>query len=175
MSNAQAPGTAELRAEVDASLARFLEALDDLDESQLDGSTDAVGWTVRDHLVHLAVWADGIAALLRREDRWARMGLDLPNLESDDLDYDALNQAIREQHLGLSPSEARSWLVAAHGRAAALDGLSDADLLLPYDRFVAPFTENTGHPVWGYVEGNTAEHYDEHLPWLLAIAEGKGA
>lgn len=173
MSDAQAPGKAELRAQMDARLARFLEALDGLDEGQLDGPTDAAGWTVRDHLVHLAVWAGGIAALLRCKDRWAAMGLAMDNPPSDDLDYDALNQAIRKQHRELSPVEALSWLVRAHGRVAAVDGLSDADLLLPYDRFVAPFTENTGHPLWGYVVGNTVEHYDEHLVWLLAIAEGR--
>ncbi|HMQ29448.1 MAG TPA: maleylpyruvate isomerase N-terminal domain-containing protein [Chloroflexaceae bacterium] len=68
-----------------ASLARFLKALDGLDVGQLDEPADVAGWTVRDHLVRLAVWAEGIAALLRRDDRWAAMGLVMDNPERDDL------------------------------------------------------------------------------------------
>lgn len=174
MSEQPTPTKAELRAQMDAGLAAFLAALDCLDERQLDDPQDATGWTVRDHLVHLAVWAEGIAALLRREDRWAAMGLAMDNPESDDLNYDALNETIRQQHLALSSAEARGWLVAAHSRvASALDGLGDHELALPYDRFVAPFTADTGHAIWGYVAGNTFDHYQEHLPWLTAIAEGR--
>jgi hypothetical protein len=174
MSEQPTPTKGELRGQMDAGLAAFLAALDGLDADQLDGPRDAAGWTVRDHLVHLAIWAEGIAALLRREDRWAAMGLAMDNPASDDLDYDALNEAIRQQHLGMTPAEARAWVVAAHDRvASALDGPGDDELKLPYDRFVAPFTADTGHPIWGYVAGNTFDHYQEHLPWLSSIAEGR--
>lgn len=174
MSEQPTPTRAELRAQMAAFLAAFLAALDGLDEGQLDGPRDAAGWTVRDYLIHLAVWAEGIAALLGRENRWAAMGLAMDNPQSDELDYDALNELIRQQHLALSPAEARAWVFAAHDRvASALDGLGDDELSLPYDRVVAPFTADTGHAIWGYVAGNTFDHYEEHLPWLTVIAEGQ--
>jgi len=43
-----------------------------LSKEQQLGPKDVAGWNVRDHLTHLAVWADGVAALLlRREERRA--------------------------------------------------------------------------------------------------------
>lgn len=171
MSEQKTPPTmAELRAQMDAGLSSFLAALDRLDASQLVGPVDAVGWTVRDHLVHLAVWADGIATLLRREDRWASMGLANPG--SGERDYDAMNETIRRQHVRRTPAEAREWLVAAHQRiATALEGMSDADLAAPYERYAPPFTGDSGDPIWRYVAGDTFEHYAEHLPWMQAIVE----
>jgi hypothetical protein len=132
---------------------------------------DAVGWNIRDHLIHLAVWADGIAALLRREDRWAAMGLALNPSEDQEHDYDQINEQIAVQHREKSPAEARAWLIAAHGRiAAAIEPLDDAALAKPYDQYVAPFTGETGDPIVWYISGNTYEHYAEHLPWMQAIA-----
>jgi len=85
-------GPAELRAQLDAGLAPFLAVIDRLSAPPLTELRDAAGWTVRDHLTHLAAWADGVAALLRREDRWAAMGLTIAPSPGDDLDYDTINQ-----------------------------------------------------------------------------------
>jgi uncharacterized protein (TIGR03083 family) len=156
---------------MDEGLARFLAALDRLTDDQMSGATDAAGWTVRDHLTHLAAWADGIAALVRREDRWKAMGLAMDNPEAYEDDFDTINAQIAAQHRELSPAEARAWVIAAHRRvAAAVEALDDDDLSAPYDRFVAPFTGDTGHAIVAYVAGNTYEHYAEHHPWIEAIA-----
>jgi len=122
----------ELRARMDAGLARFEAALDRLSEEQLTGPKDAAGWSVRDHLTHLAVWADGITALLRGEDRWKAMGIS-PDLTTStaggELDYDAINEQIAERHRQLSAAEARALLAAAHQRLAAeVDKLTDEQL-----------------------------------------------
>lgn len=163
---------ADLRQRMDRGLAAFLAELDLLTSYQLLGPRDAVGWNIRDHLVHLAVWADGIAALLRREDRWAAMGVTLSEREGEAHDYDLINEQIANQHRTLSPTEARNWLIAAHGRlAAALEPLNDAALAEPYDRYVAPFSGQTGDPIVRYIANNTYEHYAEHLPWIQAIAQ----
>jgi hypothetical protein len=178
MSETSAPRTIQaLRARMDQGLAHFLAALDRLSDDQITGPTDAAGWTVRDHLTHLAVWADGVAALLRREDRWAAMGA-APDLTSggpgDEFDYDAINAVIAARHHDLSAAEARALIVAAHGRlAAALERLQDADLAAPYERFVAPFSGDAGRPIAEYIAGNSYDHYEEHLAWLLAIVEGR--
>lgn len=177
MSESQAPrANQELRARMDHGLTQLLAFLDDMSEQQMLQSTDAAGWNIRDHIVHLAVWADGIAALLRREDRWAAMGLRMGNPEDDELDYDALNAQIAAQHRHMAPAEAREWLAAAHRRAvAAVAALSVAELSAAYDRFVTPFTGDGGHAIAEYIAGNTYDHYVEHLPWMAAIAHAYSA
>jgi hypothetical protein len=171
MSDDSLPSTVlELQAQMDAGLAGFLAEIDQLSNEQLSGPADAAGWTGADHISHLAVWARGIAALLRSEDRWAAMGVDMPNPDSDEVDYDALNATIAAQHRDKSPTEARAFLVASHQELVeAVLALPDSALQLPYDRFVAPFTANTGYEIVGYIVGNSSDHYAEHLPWIQAI------
>jgi len=164
------PTKQEMRVEMEAGLARFLAAIDQFSEAQMLIHRDAAGWTVRDHLTHLAVWADGIAALLRREDRWAAMGLAIQSSDYADLDFDAVNEQIARQHRDISPEEARTWIIAAQQRiATALNDLSDADLVLPYDQFVPPFTGQGGAPIFEYIRINTSHHYDEHLGWIQVL------
>jgi hypothetical protein len=165
----------ELSERMDEGLARFLAALDRLSEEQMTGPKDGAGWNVRDHVTHLAVWADGIAALLRREERWAAMGVPRSTPEGDDeVDYDAINEQIAERHRHLSASEARALLVAAHCRLAeAVEGLTDEQLTWPYDRFVAPFSGNEGRPIVEYIAGNDYDHFAEHLDWLPVTPEGR--
>jgi hypothetical protein len=156
---------------METGLNGFLAFVNDLTEEEMLGAIDADGWNVRDHLTHLAVWAEGIAALMRRENRWEAMGLDIPEPDGEP-DYDALNAAIRAQHTHMSGAEARAWVVKAHETVAAeVESLSDNELGLPYERYVAPFTGDLGEPIAEYILGNTEDHYDEHTPWMRAILD----
>lgn len=164
----------ELRERMDAGLAAFEAALDRLSDEQMTGPKDAAGWNVRDHLTHLAVWANGISALLRREDRWAAMGVPRSTPEGNDVDYDAINEQIAERHRHLSASETRELLVAAHRRLVeAVEGLADEQLGWPYDRFVAPFSGTEGRPIVEYIAGNDYDHFAEHLDWLPVTPQGQ--
>src|SRR5664279_3915605 len=49
--------------------------LSTLTYEQVTIPTDAAGWTVKDHLAHLAIWEDGIWALLEKKPRAAYMGV----------------------------------------------------------------------------------------------------
>jgi hypothetical protein len=163
----------EVLGRMEQGLRQITAWLDGLTDEQLLAGRDAAGWNARDHVTHLAAWADGIAALLRREDRWAAMGLAMANPEGDEPDYEWINAQIADRHQALPPAEARAWLRAAHERVrAAVVALPEAELALPYERFVAPFTGDWGQPVAEYVLGNTEDHYDEHRPWMEAIVEG---
>jgi hypothetical protein len=170
----QAPTKQEIRTEMDDGLTRFLAVIDRLSDEQMEIPTDAVGWTVRDHIAHLAVWAEGIAALLRREERWAAMGLDIT--EDDEHDWDVMNEQIARQHRHISPTQARAWLVTAHEQvSAAVESLEDAELAAPYAQFTVPFTGQQGDPIFEYILGNTAHHYAEHTPWIEAIVRDYSA
>jgi hypothetical protein len=137
-----------------------------LTETQLTAPTDAAGWTVKDHLMHLAVWEDGIVALLSGQDRAARMRLDAETWNSHD--YDRMNAVIQQQHKDLSLSEVRQHFSAAHHQLmATITTLSDADLQKPYNHYQPDSQQD--HPVVASILGNTEGHYAEHRPWIEAI------
>jgi hypothetical protein len=163
-------GPAEMRERLAAGLDKLLAAIGGLDDRQLTEPRDAAGWNVRDHLLHLAAWADGIAALLRREDRWATMGVADP--DPGPIDYDAMNEQIVAPLRHLSAAEARARLVAADTRVRqAVAALSDEELEQPYGRYAPPFTSDEGHPVGAYIAGNTFGHYEEHLPYIQRLVQ----
>lgn len=155
------------------SLARAraqLEAfLDSLTPEQWSQPRDAAGWAVKDHLAHLAVWQDGITALLRYQPRWPAMGLSSDFVEANPID--AINDVIFQQHKDKPPEEARALFNASCARFLAVLGeLSDDDLHQTYAHY-QPFDTGTdsGAPILNWVVGNTSEHFMEHLPWMQAI------
>jgi uncharacterized protein (TIGR03083 family) len=126
----------------------------------------ADGWTVKDHLTHLAVWEDSLLALLEGRDRAAAMGV--PGL--GEAGTEAINAAVFEQHRDDTPEEALSRFRSTHRRLLdKLQELGDRDLSLPYSHF-QPDADDADHqrPVVGWIEGNTFEHYEEHLAYIRA-------
>lgn len=140
---------------------------------QLTGPTDAQGWTVKDHIAHLALWEDGIAALLVRQSRAARMGLDEAAWSSDG--FEIKNAVMQQQHRDKSLAEVMQMFEAAHQRmVAAVQSLSDADLLRPVAYYAgdpAPDDDINNAIIWSVI-GNSYGHYEEHQPWIDALVQG---
>jgi uncharacterized protein (TIGR03083 family) len=144
------------------------EALAGLSERQLT-TPGAGGWSVKDHLAHIAAWETSLVALFEGRDRAEAIGLPAGAPE----DIDAENEAIRDQHAGRPLDEVRQLFEQSHsGVMAILEGLTDADLLKPYAHYQpAAAGPNVDQPVVNWVMGNTADHYREHLPAIRAAAE----
>jgi DinB superfamily len=141
-----------------------------LSEQQLSATPNPDGWMLKDHLAHLAVWQAGIAALLRREDRAAAMGLGpgaFAQMEATG-DYDTPNAEIFRQHRHKTSAEARDFFAATYADLlATLGRMSDADLARTYSAYAPEGPgEETGAPIVGWVMGNTYEHYAEHIVWM---------
>ena len=156
----------QLLAQLRAGWDSFNDYLATLTPEQLTGPTDATGWTVKDHIAHLARWEEGILSLLDGEPRHNSMGLDDETWDSDDIDR--INEVIRQRDVDLSLDEVKQQFHDVHARLAArLDTLTDADLQRPYRHYQSDSDNDT--PVIAYIVGNTFEHYDEHRPWIDAI------
>jgi uncharacterized protein (TIGR03083 family) len=137
-----------------------------LTDEQLTGPSDAVGWTVRDHLIHLATGDAGIVALLNGTSRIAAMGVDSLTWETGD--DDLINDVIRQRYQSLPLPDVLALLRQSHEHLVQkIASMSDADLVRPYQDF-DPDSDQTG-PVVGWIVGNSFRHYDEHLPWMAAI------
>lgn len=163
------------------SVANFLAALqagwddlnlfvDGLTDQQLTELTDPAGWTVKDHVMHLAVWEDGVNVLLDHQPRPPRMGVDQAIWDSDDIDR--INAFIQQQHHDLSWDEVQQRRQAIHAEfVQKLQALSDADLMRPYRDFDP--SEDNPEPVLGYLVGDSFGHYAEHRPWMEKIVGGE--
>lgn len=158
----------EFLGRLDAGWAELQAFITSLTPEQLTVPTDAAGWTVKDHLIHLAVWEDGMNAVLAHQNRRERMGIPAALWGGDD--YDAINAVIQQQHHADTLESVLSTLDRVHtefrSRAAAL---STTDLLAPYSDYQPD--SSSANPIVGSLAGNTYGHYEEHIPWMQAIVD----
>lgn len=160
---------AELLRRLDEGYKAFKQMLSAWSDEQLT-KPGPEGWSVKDHLAHLAVWEAGIAALLRKENRWEAMGLP-KDIVSRNLDEDELNALIHNHDHDLSLAEVRAAFENAHQQmVSAINSLTDADLVKTYSSFQPdePGDED-GRPVWPWIVADSYGHYEEHTPWIKAV------
>jgi len=165
--------TAEVLHRMQAGWDDLQTYLKTLTPEQMTRPTDAAGWTAKDHVMHLAVWEDGIAALLEGESRRERMGLDVATWESDwDADhYFHINDVIYQQHHGQPLDDVLRHFDAVHQRLVdVVSALADADLLRPYNSYDPTSSSTT--PLFALIVGDTYGHYEQHRPWIAAIVDG---
>ncbi|MFZ4816656.1 MAG: ClbS/DfsB family four-helix bundle protein [Phototrophicaceae bacterium] len=144
----------------------FLAAIEPLTPEQMTVPQDAGGWTIKDHIMHLAVWMDGITALLNSQSRTAAMGIDDSLWDQG---FEAINAVSQQQHKDRPLDDVLNTFKASYQTLSnRVESLSEAELSLPYSHY-AP-ASSIDDPVYSRVMGNTFDHYDEHLPWILAIA-----
>jgi hypothetical protein len=123
------------------------------------------GWSAKVHLAHLAGWERSLLALLRGEERIVAMGL-VPDPTRDE---EAINAALAAKAAPLPFEEVQIDSNAVHADVVAtLAGMSDDDLMKPYSHYQPKDTPYQPRPVVGWVNGNTWEHYEEHIGWLRA-------
>ena len=160
---------AAMLAEIEASYRHFLDYIDALTPEEWIGPTDAAGWTVKDHVSHLAVWAASMIGVIERRPRWETIGVSKPVWDSIKDGYDEINDVLREKHLADSITQVRADLVSAHeGLMALVEPMSIEELSRPYSDF-QPWAAGANSPLYGYMQGNTGSHYVMHLEYIMKI------
>ncbi len=165
------PDKAALLAHLRQGWTELQRALDGWTDAQMTERRDAAGWSVKDHLTHLIVWAEGVIALLRKQPRYEAMGFDVPTMQS--VSEDEINARIQQRYAAQSLTEVQARLDRAHGDLlAAVEALDADELLKGYTHFQPNEVGDTsGDPILRWIVGNSSGHYAEHLPWMRAIAE----
>ncbi len=134
---------------------------------------DLNGWSVRDHVAHVAAWELSALGILRGENRIAIMGI-----SGVGWDVEAINNAVWELHRHQTDAEVMAYCRNAHDSlVAALSNLSDADLQLPYSHY-QPHVDigpDGSRPVVEWMGGNTYEHYAEHIGWIDQLIKESSA
>ena len=141
----------------------------ELDTDQMT-APGAEGWSVKDELAHLAAWARGVAALVRKQRRYPPMGLP-EDAAPHTVGIEHMNQIIYEQNRDRPLDEVLAELYAAHQDALnAVSELSDNDLLRPYDDYQPQDRRPDGHtPILWRIAGNTYGHYAEHRESIIKL------
>jgi len=160
---------AELLERIEAARAALDQAIGQLSDAQLVAPGPYEGWSVKDHLAHLAAWEQGIAALLQGRPRYAAMGVDEPTYLT--AGTDAINAAVYERNKdGPLREVLADFRQTQRDLLAALAALSDADLLKTYSHYQPDEPgKDRGEPVLKWIVGNTYEHYAEHQAWIEAL------
>lgn len=164
--------TAEMLRRMQDGWDAFQVYLKTLTPEQLMQPTDVAGWAAKDHIIHLAVWEDGIEALLSGQSRQARMDVDDATWKADwhADNFFAINDGIYKRNKDKSLNEVLATFKVVHERLVnTVSKLSDADLMRPSFDPVSPST----HKIVELIAGNTFGHYEEHRPWIKAIVSGQ--
>ncbi|MCC6906222.1 MAG: ClbS/DfsB family four-helix bundle protein [Anaerolineae bacterium] len=167
---------ADLLARIAESRAVLERVLAPLTPVQMTGLHDPAGWSVRDHLMHLAVWERSLVALLNRQPRHEVMGIDEETYYDEDIDR--RNAVLYALYKDVPLTEALEAFRASHQAVLeTLGQLSEAALLtLTYSAYQPAMRwEDDGTPIVAWVLGNTCEHYDEHrvvIEQILATGTG---
>ena len=159
---------AEMLADIDEKYRQFCTYIDSLTDDRLINRTDSAGWTPKDHIIHCAKWAEGMVAVLRKEPRWEGMGVTRETWATVADHYDVVNEAIRQAHAHLSVDEVCAAFRETHETLMGLvSDMSVDDLTKPYE-YYQPWAEGNTYPVYGYIKGNTGDHYLEHMEYIKA-------
>ena len=158
----------ELLDRIERARAALARVVGGLSHGQIVAPGPDGGWSVKDHLAHLAAWEAGMAALLQRRPRYPAMGVGDAYLTAGE---DAINDMIHERSKGRPPAEVLADLRKAQQELlASLAGLTDADLLKTYSHYQPDEPgEDSGEPILKWIASNTYEHYVEHGEWIEAL------
>jgi hypothetical protein len=163
---------AGLVAEIESKWESLQALFNRLSEEEVTSIQDAQGWTIKDHILHLAAWERSVVYFLEGKPRHEGLGVDESLFKKGD--FDEINEAIYRQNKDLSLAEATNQLQDVHRQLLkGLESLSDADLQRVYRRYSAGEEgEGEGPPVYALIIGNSADHYEEHQEWIQALLAG---
>ncbi|MGZ8624494.1 MAG: maleylpyruvate isomerase N-terminal domain-containing protein [Actinomycetota bacterium] len=136
----------ELTAREAAAWEEFRTAVDAIPVDRRASPILTDGWSVKDVLWHIVYWWEDLTP------EYASIRSGMPRVESEDTD--TTNARVLDEGRELSLADVEAGV--ARSRSGMLATWADA----PQD----PRAEE-------WFIGETIEHYEEHLPWLRAVAE----
>ena len=129
---------------------------------------DQAGWSVKDHVTHLAVWEDSVAILFRGGCRHEALGIEEPFYAASS--FDEINEVIKIRLESTTFPEAIRNLEIAHRQLMGqLRTLGNADLNEKARELFPQAPRNDERPLASLVWDNTGRHFIEHLEWLHAL------
>jgi len=143
--------------------------LEGMSEAQMTEPGAESDWSVKDILVHVAVWEGMMVRWVEESLRGEVPERPAPGMTWDDLD--GLNAQIYADNKDKALEEVRGDFRASHQRALkTVESMTEEDLL-----DAGRFEWRQGDPMWHMVAANTWWHYKEHREtignWLTEKSE----
>lgn len=151
----------EAMAELSAAWDRLMHVMTSWPEGDYTALRDAAGWTALDHLAHVSAWERSRTAWLRGRSRHEGLGV---SIETFAQDYDALNEAVRQQTEGQGYDEIMVAARTAHDQL--LGAISDFDFSLVDQGGI---TTDEARRLGDELHENLSVHYDEHRAYIEDI------
>jgi hypothetical protein len=171
MAETPIPTLQEFLARLESAWTVLQSGLAALSGAQMTGLQDAQGWSVKDHIIHLAAWERSVVFFLQGRPRADGLGI------SDKLFHesvDEVNAAIQARNRDKSLAEAQAEFRNVHRQLLeTLAAMTDADLRKGFEEFQPGESPGVdGRTAYEVIENNTAGHYEEHQPWIDALVRG---
>jgi len=156
---------ADLLRRIESSWPALDALLNSLTETQMTTPQDQAGWTVKDHLIHLALWEDSVTALFQGKPRYQALGIDESTYSTASIDE--INALIRGQRETTPLHKALEQLRSNHrGLMAVVERLSDTELN-QQARELFPLAQGSDQRrLIDIIYANSAEHFEEHRGWI---------
>ena len=160
----------ELLKRSEEQFAAYEQYLSHLSQAQLTDLTDAAGWSVKDHLYHLALAEGSLLALLDRKPIHEYMGIDRETYKAGD---DAVNAVVQARTHDMPLADVLETLRQNHQQVMErIRATPEAELQRPFNDYQPDEDPRDGTVLLSLVY-NTFHHYEEHAPWIAAIVEGQ--
>jgi len=158
---------AELLTIIEANWNKLNIALNRLTDSQKTAIKDTKGWTVKDHIIHLAVWEQSVIYFLQGQPRYKGLGITKDLYENGS--GDDINESIFQQYKEISLTEASKQLHDIHKKLLQeIQPLTDADLNKTYPQYL-PDEIGDDRLTIQVISSNTGGHFAEHLNWIESL------
>lgn len=158
----------ELIARIDESRKQLDETVSRMDERTLTEVRDHGGWSVKDHMAHLAAWEQSMVHALQGKPR--HEGLGVSEETYNEHDVDKINAEIHAKHKDRPLHEVQAMLHHSQVEMSQqLHRLTEHDLTHKTYSDYLPHEpgEPNATPMGAYVNGNTWGHYEEHRAMIV--------
>jgi hypothetical protein len=144
----------------------YEQYLSKFSEEQLTELTDNAGWSVKDHLYHLALAEGSMLTLLDRKPIHEYVGVDLETYKQGD---DAVNAVVQQRTHNLPLAEVLNMLRRNHLLVMErIHATPEAELQRPFAEYQPGEDQREGTVMLSLIY-NTFHHYEEHFPWIVDI------
>lgn len=167
MNDSDPKSKADVLGAIDSAWTTLVSFFEPLTGAQMTVPTDAAGWNVKDHLVHLAVWLQAVPALVEGRSLAAALGVSEETYREG---FDAVNAELHRQTQHIALDDVLRRLRDTHASTRdLLEKMDEQDFFKPFNHFQPASTRT--YPIVRWIIGDTAEHYLEHIPWMRAIID----